>query len=101
MANQYELDNIAYALVSARLDRALFVPDSDDVLLARIFPDTDRTVIKAAIASAAVDHILMRMAMLPDLQPRDCLGALNESRKIRRDRAVEILFGRGATMEDL
>ena len=100
MANQNELDNIAYALVSMRLDRALFVPDSDDVLLARIFPDADRTVLKAAIASAAVDHILMGMAM-PDLTPRDCLGALNESRKIRRDRAIEILFGRGATMEDL
>lgn len=100
MAMRNELDDIAYALVSMRLDRALLVPNSVDVLLARIYPDTDRTVVKAAIVSAAVDHVLIRMAM-PNLTAHDCLGALHETRKINRDRAIEILFGRGATMEDL
>ena len=34
-------------------------------------------------------------AMLPNLT----LGALDEARKISRNRAIEVLFGEGATME--
>lgn len=101
MASWSELDDVAYTLVSMHLDNALPVPDSVDVLLARMFPDAPSDVVKTAIDSATVDHILMRMAMLPDLTPKDCLGALNEARKISRDRAIEILFGAGATMEDV
>lgn len=100
MANWSEMDDVAYTLVQMHLDNALPIPDSVDVLMARMFPDADRATIKTAIDSATLDHILMRMAMLPGLTPRDCLGALHEARKISRDRAIEILFGKGATMEE-